>query len=101
MNAASLRKLKFGSFAPTLVKKGAALGANSTVVCGSTIGEYAFVAAGAVVTKDVPAFALMVGVPARRTGWVSREGEVLGDDLKCPRTGEQYEEVGGQLQLVT
>ena len=83
---------------PTLVKKGAALGANCTIVCGSTIGEYAFVAAGAVVTKDVPAYALMMGVPARRVGWVSREGEVLGEDLKCPRTDEQYEESNGELR---
>lgn len=86
-------------FAPTLIKRGASLGANSTIVCGSTVGEYAFVAAGAVVTKDVPAYALMVGVPARRAGWVSREGEVLGEDLRCPRTGEQYEEIDGQLRL--
>ena len=88
-------------FASTLIKRGAALGANSTVVCGSTVGEYAFVAAGAVVTKDVPAYALMVGVPARRKGWVSREGEVLGDDLICPRTGEAYEEVDGELRPAT
>ena len=84
-------------FAPTLVKKGAALGANCTVVCGSTVGSYAFVAAGAVITKDVPDYALMMGVPAKQAGWVSREGEVLGDDLKCPRTGEQYVETDGVL----
>ena len=77
-------------FAPTLVKRGASIGANATVVCGSTVGAYAFVAAGAVVTKDVPDYALMAGVPARRIGWVSREGEVLDDSLICPRTGERY-----------
>jgi len=79
-------------FAPTLVRKGASIGANATIVCGSTIGEYAFIAAGATVTKDVLPHALMVGVPARRVGWVSREGEVLGADLICPRTGERYSE---------
>ncbi len=85
-------------FAPTLVRRGASIGANATVVCGSTIGEYAFVAAGAVVTADVEPYALMVGVPARRIGWVSREGEVLGDDLTCPRTGEAYELIDGSLR---
>jgi len=85
-------------FAPTLVKKGASIGANATVVCGSTVGEYAFVAAGAVVTKDVAPYALMVGVPARRIGWVSREGEVLDETLICPRTGEAYEVHDGVLR---
>ncbi|MGF1596286.1 MAG: Gfo/Idh/MocA family oxidoreductase [Acidimicrobiales bacterium] len=84
-------------FAPTLVRRGASIGANATVVCGSTIGAYAFVAAGAVVTKDVPDYALMVGVPARQIGWVSREGEVLGQDLVCPRTGERYAVVDERL----
>lgn len=87
-------------FAPTLVKRGASLGANCTVVCGSTVGEYAFVAAGAVVTKDVPDYALMIGVPARRSGWVSREGEILGEDLVCPRTGERYTELDGGLRPI-
>ncbi|MGI9615417.1 MAG: Gfo/Idh/MocA family protein, partial [Acidimicrobiales bacterium] len=85
-------------FAPTLVKRGASIGANATVVCGTTIGEYAFIAAGAVVTDDVAPYALMVGVPARRIGWVSREGEVLGDDLICPRTGEAYQLVEGGIR---
>jgi UDP-2-acetamido-3-amino-2,3-dideoxy-glucuronate N-acetyltransferase len=79
-------------FEPTLVKRGATIGANATIVCGTTIGEYAFIAAGAVVTKEVPAFALMAGVPARRIGWVSRAGRRLGVDLKCPDTGQQYVE---------
>jgi predicted dehydrogenase/acetyltransferase-like isoleucine patch superfamily enzyme len=77
-------------FAPTLVKRGATIGANATIVCGNTIGAYATVAAGAVVTKDVPDYALVAGVPARRIGWVSRTGERLGTDLVCPRTGERY-----------
>jgi UDP-2-acetamido-3-amino-2,3-dideoxy-glucuronate N-acetyltransferase len=77
-------------FRKTLVKRGATIGANATIVCGITIGEYAFIGAGAVVTKDVTAHALMVGVPAHRTGWMSRAGEKLGPDLICPRTGEQY-----------
>ncbi|WBY00704.1 acyltransferase [Ramlibacter tataouinensis] len=80
----------------TLVKRGATLGANCTIVCGTTIGEYAFVGAGAVVNRDVPAFALMVGVPARQAGWMSRFGERLdlpltGDaETVCPHTGERY-----------
>jgi UDP-2-acetamido-3-amino-2,3-dideoxy-glucuronate N-acetyltransferase len=77
-------------FRKTLVKRGATIGANATIVCGITIGEYAFIGAGAVVTKDVAAHALMVGAPARRTGWMSRAGEKLRPDLICPRTGEQY-----------
>lgn len=78
-------------FAPTPVGRGATIGANATIICGHSIGEYAMIAAGAVVTRDVPAYALVAGVPARHLGWVSREGERLGDDLVCPRTGEQYE----------
>lgn len=77
-------------FAPTTVKTGASIGANATIVCGHTVGAYALIAAGAVVTKDVPAHALMAGVPARRIGWVSHDGEVLDGELKCPRTGRQY-----------
>jgi UDP-2-acetamido-3-amino-2,3-dideoxy-glucuronate N-acetyltransferase len=74
----------------TRVKKGASIGANATIVCGVTIGEYAFIGAGAVVTKDVKPYALMVGVPAVQKGWVSRAGVVLGSDLTCPETGQQY-----------
>jgi len=80
----------------TVVKKGATLGANCTIVCGVTIGEYAFVGAGAVVNKDVPPYALMVGVPARQIGWMSEFGEQLNLPLEgnakliCPRTGAVY-----------
>lgn len=80
----------------TLVKKGATLGANCTVVCGTTVGEYAFVGAGAVINKDVPAYALMVGVPAKQVGWMSEFGEKLNLPLQgqatttCPHTGVIY-----------
>lgn len=77
-------------FKPTLVKQGATIGANATIVCGNTLGAYCMIGAGAVVTHDVPDFALMVGVPARRIGWVSHDGEILGPDLTCPRTGQTY-----------
>ena len=79
-------------FRPTLVQRGATIGANATIVCGHTIGQYAFIAAGAVVTRDVPPFALMAGVPARRIGWMSHAGERLGPDLVCPRSGRRYRE---------
>lgn len=82
-------------FRDTLVKKGATLGANCTIVCGVTIGRYAFVGAGAVVAKDVGDFALVAGVPARRMGWMSHAGERLGDDLICPREGRRYQLVDG------
>lgn len=87
----------------TLVKKGATLGANCTIVCGVTIGEYAFVGAGAVVNKDVPAYALMVGVPAKQKGWMSEFGEQLDLPLQgnaeviCPHTGAKYCLNGTQL----
>lgn len=87
-------------FAPILVKRGASIGANATIICGVIIGRYAMIGAGAVVTKDVKDHALVVGNPARPRGWVSRTGEVLGSDLICPRTGERYEEAGGGLIAV-
>jgi UDP-2-acetamido-3-amino-2,3-dideoxy-glucuronate N-acetyltransferase len=86
-------------FARTLVRRGASIGANATIVCGHTLGEYCFIAAGAVVTTDVPAFALMAGVPARRIGWMSRAGRRLGPDLVCPEDGSHYAEIAdGRLQ---
>ncbi len=87
-------------FKETRVKKGASIGANATLVCGVTLGEYCFIGAGAVVTKDVPSYALMVGVPAKQKGWVSREGEILGEDLVCPRTGERYIVEKGHLKPI-
>ena len=72
---------------PTTVRRGASLGAGVVVVCGTEIGEHAFVAAGAVVTRDVPAHALVVGNPARQKGWVCACGEGLGEDLRCPACG--------------
>ena len=87
----------------TLVKRGATLGANCTIICGSTVGEHAFVAAGAVVNRDVKAYALMAGVPARQIGWMSRHGERLtlqmrgNDEASCPATGERYRLAGDTL----
>lgn len=80
----------------TLIRRGATLGANSTIVCGVTVGEFAFIGAGAVVSRDVPDFALMVGVPARQIGWMSAFGErldlpLLGEgETTCPHTGDKY-----------
>jgi UDP-2-acetamido-3-amino-2,3-dideoxy-glucuronate N-acetyltransferase len=88
----------------TLVKKGATLGANCTIVCGITIGEYAFVGAGAVVNKDVKPYALMVGVPAKQIGWISEYGEqipmlILGTGKYiCPHSGLEYELKDGALK---
>jgi UDP-2-acetamido-3-amino-2,3-dideoxy-glucuronate N-acetyltransferase len=90
----------------TLVRRGATLGANCTIVCGTTIGAHAFIGAGAVVNRDVPDFALMVGVPARRVGWMSRFGERLalplsGDaEAVCPHTGNRYLLRGELLTVV-
>jgi UDP-2-acetamido-3-amino-2,3-dideoxy-glucuronate N-acetyltransferase len=77
-------------FVPTRVGRGATIGANATIVCGNSLGAWSFVAAGAVVTSDVAPHALVAGVPARRIGWVSHDGERLGDDLVCPRSGRRY-----------
>lgn len=89
----------------TLVKRGASIGANATIVCGTTLGEYAFVGAGAVVSKDVPAFALMVGVPARRTGWMCQCGERLSITASgtgaCAVCGATYEATDGVVQQLT
>lgn len=85
-------------YRPTVVRKGASIGANATLVCGVTVGPYALIGAGAVVTKDVKAYALMVGMPAIQKGWVSRSGATLGDDLVCPETGEKYTLANGELR---
>jgi UDP-2-acetamido-3-amino-2,3-dideoxy-glucuronate N-acetyltransferase len=90
----------------TLVRRGATLGANCTIVCGVTIGQYAFVGAGAVVRRDVADFALVVGVPARQIGWMSRSGERLPlpvtghGEARCPRAGERYRLDGQRLSLI-
>ena len=97
------RKTEYRS---TLVKKGATLGANSTIICGITIGEYALIGAGALVNKDVPPFALMVGVPAKQIGWISKYGEQLDLPLEgrtragCPNTGDTYQLTGKTLSLL-
>lgn len=93
-------------FRDTLVKKGATLGANSTIICGVTIGEFAFIGAGAVVNKDVPAFALMVGVAARQIGWMSVFGEQIPLPLEgsgeyvCPSSGQRYRLDGKLLECI-
>ncbi len=90
----------------TLVKKGATIGANATIICGSTIGAYAFIGAGAVVNKDVTDFALMVGVPARQIGWMSKHGQQIPFPLSgqgeytCPHTGELYRLSGNAVECI-
>ena len=85
----------------TRVCRGATIGANATIVCGVTLGAYCFIGAGAVVTKDVARHALIIGNPGRAKGWVSHEGEILGDDLVCPRTGRQYALRDGALEAIS
>jgi UDP-2-acetamido-3-amino-2,3-dideoxy-glucuronate N-acetyltransferase len=88
-------------FKPTRVGHGATIGANATILCGHSIGAYAFIGAGAVVTRDVSDFALMAGVPAKRIGWISCSGERLGRDLVCPRDGSRYQQTAsGALEMV-
>ena len=93
-------------YLPTLVRRGATLGANCTIVCGVEIGTYAFVAAGAVITKDVKPFALMAGVPARQIGWTSRFGNRLDlpnegfETARCVETGDKYSLNGSSLKLL-
>lgn len=74
----------------TIVKKGASIGANATIICGNNLGEYCFIAAGAVVTKDVAPYALMAGTPAKRIGWISKAGGRMSEDLICPIEGTKY-----------
>jgi UDP-2-acetamido-3-amino-2,3-dideoxy-glucuronate N-acetyltransferase len=83
----------------TRVEKGVTIGANATIVCGIILGKFSFIGAGAVVTKNVKPFALMTGVPARQTGWVSHSGARLNEDLVCPETGKKYILLNGQLEI--
>jgi UDP-2-acetamido-3-amino-2,3-dideoxy-glucuronate N-acetyltransferase len=91
-------------FEPTVLRRGATIGANATVLPGVTVGRYAFVAAGAVVTRDVPDYALVIGVPAHHRGWMSRHGQRLfpgeGGELRCPESGYRYQEEGGALRCL-
>lgn len=93
------------NYARTVVKKGASIGANATIVCGNTIGAYAFIGAGAVVTHEVPDFAFMYGVPAKQQGWVSRAGARLnfdgGTTALCEKTGEKYELRDGVVAVIS
>ena len=92
-------------YSKTHVGKGASIGANATIVCGHDIGEFAFIGAGAVVTKDVPAFALLVGNPARQTGWMSEYGHKLKFDeygiAVCPESKQQYKLEGGKVTRIS
>ncbi len=88
-----------GQYQKTIVEKGVTIGANATIVCGITLGEYSFIGAGAVVTKDVKPFSLMTGVPARQNGWVSQSGAKLDENLICPETGRKYKLVNNQLEI--
>lgn len=87
-------------FKETIIKKGVSIGANATIVCGVEIGEYAFIGAGAVVTRDVKPFALMLGVPAAQNGWVSKSGAILDSNLICTETKEKYRIVNDQLEII-
>lgn len=90
-----------GQYARTLVKRGASIGANATIVCGHDIGEFAFIGAGAVVTKEIPPFALVVGNPARQIGWMSEYGHRLEFDKEgkatCAESGERYQLINGSV----
>jgi UDP-2-acetamido-3-amino-2,3-dideoxy-glucuronate N-acetyltransferase len=90
-------------YQPTLVRRGSTIGANATIVCGTTLGEYSFIGAGSVVTKDVPAHGLVVGVPGRRIGWMCKCGIRLPDSGEgtCKSCGEKYRSHGNSIELVT
>lgn len=94
-----------GEYLRTVVKKGASIGANATIVCGHDIGRYAFIGAGAVVTREVPDYALVVGNPARQTGWMSEYGHKLKFDPQglatCPESGQHYELTGGVVRKLS
>ena len=90
-------------YRPTLVRRGASIGANATVICGVTVGQHALIGAGAVVTSDVPAFGLMLGVPARRVGWICQCGERLhlsGGSARCGSCSASYREEQGELSMI-
>ena len=91
-------------YAKTIVKKGASIGANATIVCGHDIGEYAFIGAGSVVTKHIPAYALVVGNPARQIGWMSEYGHRLEFDINgkaiCPESGQEYQLLEGKVSRI-
>jgi UDP-2-acetamido-3-amino-2,3-dideoxy-glucuronate N-acetyltransferase len=93
-----------GQYSKTIVKKGASIGANATIVCGHDIGEYAFIGAGAVVTKTIPAYALVVGNPSKQIGWMSEYGHRLNFDENgiaiCPESKEKYELKDGQVRKI-
>ena len=92
------------SYVSTLVEKGASIGANSTIICGNTIGRFSFIGAGAVVTKDVKPYALVVGNPAKQTGWMSEYGHKLKFDengiAECPESGEKYRILDGTVTKI-
>ena len=88
------------NYKKTVIKRGASIGANATIVCGHTIGEWALIGAGAVVSSDVPAHALMLGVPAKRKGWVCECGELLKNGLTCPVCGRAYKETDKGLEEI-
>jgi UDP-2-acetamido-3-amino-2,3-dideoxy-glucuronate N-acetyltransferase len=96
--------IRRGQFLKTIVKKGVSIGANATIICGHTIGEFAFIGAGAVVTKDVPAYALVLGNPAKQAGWMSEYGHRLKFDAKgiavCPESKQEYKLEGKKVSRI-
>lgn len=97
--------IRRGLYEKTLIRRGATIGANATIVCGITLGRYCFISAGAVVTKDVPDYAMILGVPGKQRGWMSRHGHPLtkidqDGSLLCPETGYRYQEHNGSLRCI-
>ena len=95
-----------GLYEKTLIRRGTTIGANATIVCGTTLGRYCFISAGAVVTKDIPDYALILGVPGRQRGWISRHGHPLKEadrngDLVCPESGYRYRKTDGGLKCLS
>jgi UDP-2-acetamido-3-amino-2,3-dideoxy-glucuronate N-acetyltransferase len=97
--------IRRGAYAKTIVKQGASIGANATIICGHDIGRFAFIGAGAVVTKHVPDYALLVGNPAKQMGWMSEYGHRLDFDdagfATCPESGQRYQLVGNQVERIS